>query len=75
MGAFALSGNSVWLFKHRHWRLGCGENVTGSFNTVIGDRAGQDITTGNDNIYIGATAGNGAGNESGMIRIGDPDFI
>ena len=50
-------------------------NVSGAFNTVIGSLAGQDLTDGGDNIYIGATAGNGAGNEDGTIRIGDPKFI
>ena len=29
-------------------------NASGSFNTVIGDLAGPDITDGGDNIYIGA---------------------
>ena len=48
---------------------------SGSFNTVVGDQAGQDLSAGTDNIYIGATAGNGAGDESETIRIGDPDFI
>ena len=42
---------------------------------MIGDQAGQDLGSGTDNIYIGATAGNGAGDESGTIRIGDPQFI
>jgi hypothetical protein len=45
------------------------------FNTVIGDHAGQDLSAGQDNIYIGATAGNGAGDESGTIRVGDPTFV
>ena len=42
---------------------------------VIGSLAGQNLTDGGDNIYIGAIAGNGAGNEDGTIRIGDPKFI
>ena len=54
------------------------DNVDGSFNTVVGDQAGAGVN-GNDNIYIGATAGFAAGpkgtGESGTIRIGDPDFI
>ena len=50
-------------------------NVSGFFNTVIGSLAGQNLTDGGDNIYIGATTGNGAGNEDGTIRIGDPKFI
>ena len=48
---------------------------SGSFNTVIGDLAGPDITDGTDNIYIGADAGDGVGNESETIRIGEPGFI
>ena len=48
---------------------------SGSFNTVVGDSAGADLTDGSDNIYIGATAGSGVTSESGTIRIGDPEFI
>jgi hypothetical protein len=50
-------------------------NATGNFNTVVGDQAGQNLVDGGDNIYIGATAGNAAGDESFTIRIGDPDFV
>ena len=46
-----------------------------NFNTVVGDQAGQNLIDGGDNIYIGATAGNAAGDENFTIRIGDPDFI
>ena len=50
----------------------------GSFNTVIGwlagSRTGSQLTTGSDNIYIGATSG-GPAVESGAIRIGDPLFV
>jgi Chaperone of endosialidase len=46
----------------------------GSFNTVIGDLAGGNLTGGSDNIYIGATSG-GPAVESGTIRIGDPLFV
>jgi len=46
----------------------------GSFNTAIGWLAGDNLTTGGDNIYIGATSG-GPAVESGAIRIGDPLFI
>ena len=37
--------------------------------------AGADLTSGDDNIYIGATAGSGVASESGTIRIGDPEFV
>jgi trimeric autotransporter adhesin len=47
---------------------------TSSFNTVIGDLAGGNLTGGSDNIYIGATSG-GPAVESGAIRIGDPLFV
>ena len=46
----------------------------GSFNTVIGDLAGGNLTGGSDNIYIGATSG-GPAVETGAIRIGDPLFV
>jgi len=46
-----------------------------SFNTVVGDQAGADLTAGDDNIYIGATAAAGHAVESGTIRIGDPLFV
>src|SRR5262249_7068997 len=51
------------------------DNVSGQFNTVIGCQAGGGVE-GNDNIYIGATAGlPGGGSEDGTIRIGDPSFV
>jgi uncharacterized protein YjiS (DUF1127 family) len=51
------------------------DNVSGSFNTVIGWDAGG-LVEGSDNIYIGATSGPvGGGSESGTIRIGDSDFV
>ena len=46
-----------------------------SYNTVVGDQAGADLTAGDDNIYIGATAAAGHDVESGTIRIGDPLFV
>jgi hypothetical protein len=42
---------------------------------MVGDRAGADLTGGDDNIYIGATAGSGIINESGTIRIGDATVV
>ena len=71
MGAFALLNNN----GASNTAIGdsaFANSVTGSFNTVIGWHAGA--FDGNDNIYIGATAG-GAGAENGSIRIGDPGFI
>jgi len=48
--------------------------IFANFNTVVGDGAGANITSGSDNIYIGATA-HGPGNESNTLRIGDPLFV
>ena len=74
IGAFALSGNSVGASNIAIGDSALNSNGTGSFNTVIGDQAGQALSAGTDNIYVGATAG-GSGDETGRIRIGDPDFI
>jgi hypothetical protein len=49
-------------------------NADGSFNTIVGDMAGATLE-GSDNIYIGATAGDGVTSEDGTIRIGDPAFV
>jgi Chaperone of endosialidase len=49
-------------------------NAHGSFNTVVGWEAGFTLE-GDDNIYIGATSGDGVTSESGTIRIGDPMFV
>ena len=49
-------------------------NVHGSFNTVVGWDAGL-TAEGDDNIYIGATSADGVTNESGIVRIGDPNFV
>jgi uncharacterized coiled-coil protein SlyX len=53
------------------------DSLTGthSFNTVVGDSAGADLTAGDDDIYIGATAAAGVTSESNTIRIGDPNFV
>ena len=77
MGAFALAGNTVGASNVAIGDTAFADNATGSFNTVIGDLAGAGVN-GDDNIYIGATAGPAAGpagSESGTIRIGDPGFI
>ena len=46
-------------------------NTTGAGNIAIGASAGSLLTTGNSNIDIG---NNGAGGESGIIRIGTSGF-
>jgi hypothetical protein len=78
MGADALSGNVSGVSNVAIGDATFADNVSGSFNTVIGDVAGAGVN-GDDNIYIGATVGPAAGpagaNESGIIRIGDPEFI
>jgi hypothetical protein len=75
MGSLALSSNVVGSFN-----VAIGDsalnNADSVFNTAVGFDAGQNLTTGFDNIYIGDTAGTldntGAspGDESGVIRIG-----
>src|SRR6266508_1337568 len=75
MGSLALSSNVVGSFN-----VAIGDsalnNADSVFNTAVGFDAGQNLTTGFENIYIGDTAGTldntGAspGDESGVIRIG-----
>ena len=78
MGAFALSSNTVGASNIAIGDTAFADNASGSFNTVIGDLAGAGVN-GDDNIYIGATAGPAAADrlasESGTIRVGDPGFI
>src|SRR4030095_2701008 len=78
MGFGALSSNTSGASNVAIGDSAFADNVDGSFNTVIGDQAGAGVN-GNDNIYIGATAGFAAGSkgtgESGTIRMGDPDFV
>jgi hypothetical protein len=45
--------------------------TTGIANTALGHRAGEDVTTGVDNILIGATV-TGTAADTNMIRIGKP---
>jgi len=50
-------------------------NTTGSFNIAIGNSAANNVSGGNsNNIHIGSAgvAGDGAGYNSGVIRIGTP---
>jgi hypothetical protein len=42
---------------------------------MVGTQVGQDLTSGDDDIYIGATAGNGITSEAATIRIGDPEHV
>src|SRR2546430_16837378 len=42
---------------------------------MVGTQAGQDLISGYDNIYVGATAENGVPSESGTVRMGDPQFV
>ena len=75
MGVLALSSNTTGSAN-----VAVGDSALdslagpSSFNTVIGDLAGGNLTGGSDNIYIGATSG-GPAVESGAIRIGDPLFV
>jgi len=75
MGVFALVNNN----GASNAAVGASafmNSVTGSFNTVIGWQAGAHTAVdGDDNIYIGATAGPASGAENGSIRIGDPGFV
>jgi uncharacterized coiled-coil protein SlyX len=51
-------------------------NADSVFNTAVGFNAGQNLTTGGENIYLGDTAGTldnigvSPGDEAGVIRIG-----
>lgn len=77
MGVLALASNLVGsanIAIGDSALINAGTGGPSSFNTVIGDAAGGALTSGSDNIYIGATAG-GPAVESGAIRIGDPSFI
>ena len=77
MGFAALSSNLVGsanIAIGDSALVNLGTGGPSSFNTVIGDLAGGALTSGNDNIYIGATSG-GPAVESGTIRIGDPGFV
>jgi hypothetical protein len=77
MGVLALSSNLVGsanIAIGDSALVNAGTGGPSSFNTVIGDAAGGALTSGSDNIYIGATSG-GPAVESGAIRIGDPLFV
>jgi hypothetical protein len=43
--------------------------TTGSDNTVVGQSAGANLTSGDNNIYLGNV---GQAGDSGIIRVGDP---
>jgi len=91
VGAHALHENTIGLFNQAMGfeaaaantdgaaNIAIGDsafsgNSHGSFNTIIGDNAGATLE-GDDNIYIGATAGDGVTSENGTIRIGDPMHV
>jgi len=77
MGVLALSSNLVGsanIAIGDSTLVNLGTGGPSSFNTAIGDFAGGALTSGSDNIYIGATSG-GPAVESGAIRIGDPLFV
>jgi hypothetical protein len=77
IGVLALSSNLVGsanIAIGDSALVNAGTGGPSSFNTVVGDAAGGALTSGSDNIYIGATSG-GPAVESGAIRIGDPLFI
>ncbi|HEY7000328.1 MAG TPA: hypothetical protein VH330_01190 [Candidatus Udaeobacter sp.] len=46
-------------------------NCTGDGNTAIGDEAGANLTTGNQNVYVGQGVSAGDPTEVRFIRIGD----
>jgi hypothetical protein len=75
MGAFALDSNQDGESNVAIGDTAFADNISGSFNTIIGELAGAGVE-GDDNIYVGATAGlPGGGSESGTIRIGDPSSV
>ncbi len=74
MGTFALV-NSTGAANTAVGDSAFMNGVTGNFNTIIGWHTGSATgVDGNDNIYIGATAGP-TGPENGALRIGDPGFV
>ena len=92
VGNSALANNTIGDFNEALGSFALGSNIQGianvaigdralnnadsDFNTVLGFDAGQNLTTGNDNIYIGDSAGTldnlgvSPGDEAGVIRIG-----
>jgi hypothetical protein len=74
MGFEALAANTDGAANVAVGDSALSGNSGGSFNTVVGDLAGATLE-GSDNIYIGATAGDGVTNEDGTIRIGDPAHV
>ena len=74
MGTFALV-NSTGAANTAVGDSAFQNGATGSFNTVIGWHAGAATgVDGHDDIYIGATAGPTAA-ENSTIRVGDPGFV
>jgi hypothetical protein len=89
-GRFALQGNVDGAQNNAFGDLAMEFNTTGSFNTAvgddallnsngdsntaIGDEAGSNLTTGIQNIYVGAGVSAGDPTEVRFIRIGDTSF-
>ena len=85
IGAFALFNNATAELNTAHGWKALYRNTTGEGNIVLGAAAGQNLTTGSDNIYIVADAKSeetansvpaaavpaAAVSESNTIRIGD----
>src|SRR5207248_8292702 len=65
-GSFALR-NSIGTKNTAVGEAALLFNSTGDLNIALGDRAGQNLTTGNNNIDTGNA---GVAGESGAIRIG-----
>jgi Chaperone of endosialidase len=71
-GAFALNGHNVLTTGSNNTADGFGalfSDTTGANNTALGYQAGINLTTGSNNIDIGANVGGGAG-DANTIRIG-----
>ena len=68
-GAFALQGNTTGHDNTAQGFQSLNGNVSGSNNVAFGSHAGANLTTGNNNIDIGANVLGNAG-EANTIRIG-----
>jgi hypothetical protein len=72
-GDLALTGNVSGSFN-----TAIGDDAlalcTADSNTAVGDEAGANLTTGSQNVYIGAGVSAGDPAETRFIRIGDTNF-
>lgn len=71
VGATALNANTTGSNNTAVGTVSLSLNTTGQNNIAIGSSSGALLTTGNNNIDIGNYGNAG---ESGIIRIGDPNF-